>query len=675
MEYYSKAIEIDPGNHVYYSNRSAALLASKKVAEALADGEKCIELKPDWPKSYSRKGAAQEASGDLEAAIATFDAGLKVDADNEYLLQAAKKARESKKARAKKAAKKARQKQNKQNAAKDRVKGVQDAMNDAEQQTSTLAPVPYPGEEDLESFAEAFQTASRNADGVGECIESLKELLKPTSAHVQPQLDAVFALLKKVQQSRASLIVEQKSDWAQKVKQVFDEVGDATLHTLMNKFISPACDDEAFLYDREAGFTRAAAVASSAGDQGDGGGAAKCAFGEEEGFAFVVKFKALLPHEDKQDHEFLFADKDSIDSQSKFFANTDALAVLVSKGIKKNGDEPINEACFIPATGDTARSESERLQGHRTKMVEGLEELSDEELAKQACHNVSDDTEMVHAIASMANPFLLEPFDTFISHVVDDESDFDDDEVAAFIKARDEEAATRKQLKAEKKFAKVPNALALEREQAFESISVLAAQLGRNLSAILTNEAALEKLEQDRIQAHGKLRQHMTLLEGVIQGASAAERSVAENVEGWQARVCCVNAEVFRSKQEALETFRALDDKEQHAFTVRGAARTGPAESVQDLQEQSLEKSKERVVKESEMNLAAVCNDAGEALRKTVVREASGWREVLAAMQKTAETSVRIITKLKVRLGACWAASCAFSPGIAPLRFAFSRKY
>ena len=38
IECYSKAIELDGANHVYYSNRSAALLSAGKIEAALADG-------------------------------------------------------------------------------------------------------------------------------------------------------------------------------------------------------------------------------------------------------------------------------------------------------------------------------------------------------------------------------------------------------------------------------------------------------------------------------------------------------------------------------------------------------------------------------------------------------------------------------------------------------------
>lgn len=46
---------------MFYSNRSAALLALGRHREALADGKKCVELRPTWPKGFARVGAAFSA--------------------------------------------------------------------------------------------------------------------------------------------------------------------------------------------------------------------------------------------------------------------------------------------------------------------------------------------------------------------------------------------------------------------------------------------------------------------------------------------------------------------------------------------------------------------------------------------------------------------------------------
>lgn len=93
VEMYSRAIDLDPDNAVYYSNRSAAYLAMGDArGKALRDAEKCIELKPEWWKGYSRKGAAEHALQRFDAARATYNQGLKLDPDNASLLEAAEDA-------------------------------------------------------------------------------------------------------------------------------------------------------------------------------------------------------------------------------------------------------------------------------------------------------------------------------------------------------------------------------------------------------------------------------------------------------------------------------------------------------------------------------------------------------------------------------------------------------
>ena len=65
---FTRAIELDGTNHVFYSNRSAAHAGAERWREALADAEKTISLKPDWAKGYGRKGAALFGARDLEGA-------------------------------------------------------------------------------------------------------------------------------------------------------------------------------------------------------------------------------------------------------------------------------------------------------------------------------------------------------------------------------------------------------------------------------------------------------------------------------------------------------------------------------------------------------------------------------------------------------------------------------
>jgi stress-induced-phosphoprotein 1 len=62
---FSQAIELDPSNHVLYSNRSGAYASLKSYEKALEDANKTTEIKPDWAKGWGRKGTALHGTGDL----------------------------------------------------------------------------------------------------------------------------------------------------------------------------------------------------------------------------------------------------------------------------------------------------------------------------------------------------------------------------------------------------------------------------------------------------------------------------------------------------------------------------------------------------------------------------------------------------------------------------------
>uniref|UniRef100_A0A3B0MWC7 Hsp70-Hsp90 organising protein n=1 Tax=Theileria annulata TaxID=5874 RepID=A0A3B0MWC7_THEAN len=87
-EFFTKAIELNPNDHVLYSNRSGAYASMYMYNEALADANKCIELKPDWPKGYSRKGLCEYKLGSPEKAKETYNLGLTYDPNNEALKKA-----------------------------------------------------------------------------------------------------------------------------------------------------------------------------------------------------------------------------------------------------------------------------------------------------------------------------------------------------------------------------------------------------------------------------------------------------------------------------------------------------------------------------------------------------------------------------------------------------------
>lgn len=85
IKFYTEAIALDESNHVLYSNRSAAYAKAGNYQNALDDAEKTIQIKPDWAKGYSRKGAALSYLGRKSEAIAAYGEGLQLEPNNAQL--------------------------------------------------------------------------------------------------------------------------------------------------------------------------------------------------------------------------------------------------------------------------------------------------------------------------------------------------------------------------------------------------------------------------------------------------------------------------------------------------------------------------------------------------------------------------------------------------------------
>lgn len=56
IENYTYATEIDPKNHVYYTNRALCYASMQRWDKSLRDAEKSISLNKDWTKGWYRKG-------------------------------------------------------------------------------------------------------------------------------------------------------------------------------------------------------------------------------------------------------------------------------------------------------------------------------------------------------------------------------------------------------------------------------------------------------------------------------------------------------------------------------------------------------------------------------------------------------------------------------------------
>ena len=81
-KHFTAAIEHDPTDHVFFSNRSACYASVGKLNAAIEDAEKCVELKPDWGKGYHRKGTALHKMRKFEDSMDAYAKGLEVDPTN-----------------------------------------------------------------------------------------------------------------------------------------------------------------------------------------------------------------------------------------------------------------------------------------------------------------------------------------------------------------------------------------------------------------------------------------------------------------------------------------------------------------------------------------------------------------------------------------------------------------
>uniref|UniRef100_A0A6P7GVU4 Tetratricopeptide repeat protein 28 n=1 Tax=Diabrotica virgifera virgifera TaxID=50390 RepID=A0A6P7GVU4_DIAVI len=83
---YTDALQLDPTNHILYSNRSAAKLKQGLFAQALQDAITARDLCPTWPKAYYRQGVALQCLGRHGDALAAFSQGLAQDPTSQQLL-------------------------------------------------------------------------------------------------------------------------------------------------------------------------------------------------------------------------------------------------------------------------------------------------------------------------------------------------------------------------------------------------------------------------------------------------------------------------------------------------------------------------------------------------------------------------------------------------------------
>lgn len=73
IEMYTKAIELDPKNAVFYANRSLAHLRQESFGSALEDGISAVKVDPSYLKGYYRRAAAQMSLGKFKKALMDFE--------------------------------------------------------------------------------------------------------------------------------------------------------------------------------------------------------------------------------------------------------------------------------------------------------------------------------------------------------------------------------------------------------------------------------------------------------------------------------------------------------------------------------------------------------------------------------------------------------------------------
>ncbi|KAG5498036.1 hypothetical protein GH5_02833 [Leishmania sp. Ghana 2012 LV757] len=98
IAYYTKAIELESNNAVFFANRAAAHTHLKDYNNAIIDCERAIIINPDYSKSYSRLGTALFYQENYSRAVDAFTKACELDPDNATHKEDLKRAEEKAKA-------------------------------------------------------------------------------------------------------------------------------------------------------------------------------------------------------------------------------------------------------------------------------------------------------------------------------------------------------------------------------------------------------------------------------------------------------------------------------------------------------------------------------------------------------------------------------------------------
>lgn len=82
IKHFSVAIELDPENHILWSNRSASYASLRQFEQALDDADRSVSLKGDWSKGHGRRGAALIGLGRFADARSAYNRAVELDPEN-----------------------------------------------------------------------------------------------------------------------------------------------------------------------------------------------------------------------------------------------------------------------------------------------------------------------------------------------------------------------------------------------------------------------------------------------------------------------------------------------------------------------------------------------------------------------------------------------------------------
>jgi small glutamine-rich tetratricopeptide repeat-containing protein alpha len=76
IDFYTQALELQPLNPIYLSNRAAAFSGAMKHEEAKSDAEMAVAADPKFAKAWSRLGLAKFALGDARGSMEAYQKGI-----------------------------------------------------------------------------------------------------------------------------------------------------------------------------------------------------------------------------------------------------------------------------------------------------------------------------------------------------------------------------------------------------------------------------------------------------------------------------------------------------------------------------------------------------------------------------------------------------------------------